>query len=64
MTLPVALHPKTLRNGLSHLILTFYRRLDMKTSFSRFLVQDTCKFDCTAQIKMREILFSPEHKVQ
>ncbi|XP_066016092.1 calcium-responsive transcription factor-like [Pocillopora verrucosa] len=30
----------------------------------RFLVQDTRKFDCKAQIKMREILFFAEHKIQ
>ena len=29
----------------------------------RFLVQDTRKFDCEAQIKMREILFFSENKV-
>ena len=29
----------------------------------RFLVQDTRKFDCKAQIKMREILFFSENKV-
>ena len=29
----------------------------------RFLVQDTRKVDCTAQIKMREVLVFPEYKV-
>ncbi|XP_015750512.1 PREDICTED: uncharacterized protein LOC107330406 [Acropora digitifera] len=29
----------------------------------RFLVQDTRKVDCTAQIKMREVLVFPEYKI-
>ena len=72
MTLPVALHPKTLRNGLSHLTLSCYTYLLQKAGHEdfvfkkrRFLVRDTRKFDCTAQIKMREIFFFfPEHNVQ
>ena len=58
-----------LRNTLS-LISRWYIYLSQKAGHKdfvfkkrRFLVQDTRKFDCKAQIKMREILFFAEHKV-
>ena len=64
MTLPFCHIPKNnLRNTLS-LILHCYIYLLQKAGNKdfvfkkiRFLVQDTRKFDCKAQIKMREILF-------
>ena len=70
MTLPFCHIPKNnLRNTLS-LILHCYIYLLQKAGNKdfvfkkiRFLVQDTRKFDCKAQIKMREILFFSENKV-
>ena len=70
MTLPFCHIPKNnLRNTLS-LILHYYIYLLQKAGNKdfvfkkiRFLVQDTRKFDCKAQIKMQEILFFSENKV-
>ena len=70
MTLPFCHIPKNnLRNTLS-LILHCYIYLLQKAGNKdfvfkkiRFLVQDTRKFDCKAQIKMGEILFFSENKV-
>ena len=70
MTLSFCHIPKNnLRNTLS-LILHCYIYLLQKAGNKdfvfkkiRFLVQDTRKFDCKAQIKMREILFFSENKV-
>ena len=70
MTLPFCHIPKNnLRNTLS-LILHCYIYLLQKAGNKdfvfkkiRFLVQDTRKFDCKAQIKMQEILFFPENRV-
>ena len=70
MTLPFCHIPKNnLRNTLS-LILHCYIYLFQKAGNKdfvfkkiRFLVQDTRKFDCKAQIKMQEILFFSENKV-
>ena len=70
MTLPFCHIPKNnLRNTLS-LILHCYIYLLQKAGNKdfvfkkiRFLVQDTRKFDCKTQIKMREILFFSENKV-
>ena len=67
MTLPFCHIPKNnLRNTLS-LILHCYIYLLQKAGNKdfvfkkiRFLVQDTRKFDCKAQIKMREIFFFRE----
>ena len=69
-TTPFRHIPKNnLRNTLS-LILSCYVYLLQKAGNKdfvfkkrRFLVQDTRKFDCKAQIKMREILFFSENKV-
>ena len=70
MTLPFCHIPKNnLRNTLS-LILHCHIYLLQKAGNKdfvfkkiRFLVQDTRKFDCEAQIKMQEILFFSENKV-
>ena len=67
MTLPFHHIPKNnLRNTLSlilHCYIYLLQKAGNKDFIFIFLVQDTRKFHCKAQIKMQEILFFSEKKV-